>query len=58
MMKAIAYVLLLTALVTGCARMRDSGASASPASPDPSMDKVSCEASGGKWNALTRNCDR
>jgi hypothetical protein len=25
---------------------------------DPAVDKVSCEQSGGKWNAFTRNCDR
>jgi len=57
-MKAIAYALLLTAVITtGCARMRDTGPSASP-STNPSSDKGSCDASGGKWNALTRNCDR
>jgi len=57
-MKTITYALLLTAVVaTGCARMRDTGPSASPPT-NPSSDKVACEASGGKWNALTRNCDR
>jgi hypothetical protein len=58
MMKAIAYALLLTAVITtGCARMRGTEPSASP-STNPSTDKVSCEASGGKWNAFTKNCDR
>jgi hypothetical protein len=55
-MKAIAYVLVLLALTTGCARMRASEPSASPSTaPDT---KVACEQSGGKWNAVTRNCDR
>ena len=57
-MKALAYVLLLTALVTGCARMRASEPSASPPTLDPDQGKVSCQMSGGKWNANTRNCDR
>jgi hypothetical protein len=56
-MKAVAYALMLAALLTGCARMRASEPSASP----PTLgtgDKVTCESSGGKWNAFTRNCDR
>ncbi len=58
-MKAFAYALLLAAVVTtGCARMRESSPSASPPSIDPASDKVACDASGGKWNAGTRNCDR
>ena len=57
-MKAIACALMLTALLTGCARMRGSEPSASPATTPGTGDKVSCEASGGKWNAFTRNCDR
>jgi len=57
-MKAIACALLLTALFTGCARMRGMEGSASPATTNPQSDKVSCEMSGGKWNAHTRNCDR
>jgi len=57
-MKAIACALLVTALFAGCARMRDMGGNASPATPNPQSDKVSCEMSGGKWNGYTRNCDR
>lgn len=56
-MKALACALMVTALLTGCARMRASEPSASPPT-DPSVSKVSCEQSGGKWNAVTRNCDR
>ncbi len=57
-MKAIACALMLTALLTGCARMRGSEPSASPATAPGTEDKVACDASGGKWNAVTRNCDR
>ena len=60
-MKAIACALMVTALLAGCARMRTTEPSASPATTNPpnaSVDKVSCEQSGGKWNASTRNCDR
>jgi hypothetical protein len=56
-MKAIACALMLTALLGGCARMRSTEPSASPRM-DTSVDKVSCEQSGGKWNTNTRNCDR
>lgn len=54
-MKTMACALLLMVLFTGCARMSSEDVSASPASGG---DKVSCEASGGKWNGLTRGCDR
>jgi len=57
-MKAIACALLLTALFTGCARMRGAEPSASPANPNPQSDEVSCKMSGGKWNQSTLNCDR
>jgi hypothetical protein len=57
-MKAIACALLLTALFTGCARMRGSDVSASPDTTNPQSDKVSCDMSGGKWNQNTRMCDR
>ena len=58
-MKTIAYALLLIGLMTtGCARMREMNPSASPATPNASSDKGSCEASGGKWNTNTRICDR
>lgn len=53
-MKAIASVLFLLALVTGCARHSATDPSASPSL----KDKASCEAAGGKWKALTRHCDR
>ena len=56
-MKAIAYALIVTALLTGCARMRSVEPSASPATTG-TESKVACEQSGGKWNAFTRNCDR
>jgi hypothetical protein len=56
-MKAIACALVLAALLSGCARTRFAGTDR-PVSMDPSVDKVSCEQSGGKWNANTRNCDR
>jgi hypothetical protein len=53
-MKGIASVLLLLALVaTGCARHRATEPSASPGMND---NRASCEAAGGKWNPLTRNC--
>ena len=57
-MKAIACALLLTALFTGCARMRGGEPSASPPTTNPQSDEVSCKMSGGKWNQYTRNCDR
>ena len=57
-MKAIACGRLLTAAVTGCARMRGAEPSASPAMPNPQRDEVSCKMSGGKWSQFTRNCDR
>jgi len=53
-MKAIACAQLLT----GCPRMRGAEPSASPATPNPQSDEVSCKMSGGKWNASTLNCDR
>ena len=57
-MKVIAYALLLTAVITtGCARMQGTEPNASPKT-DTSSDKGACDASGGKWNAVTRNCDR
>ena len=51
-MKAFAAMLFLLAVATGCARHTSSDVSASPAI----SDKASCEAAGGKWNLLTRNC--
>jgi hypothetical protein len=57
-MKAIACALLLTALFTGCARMRSMEGSASPDTTNPPSDQVTCQQSGGKWNVFTRNCDR
>lgn len=56
-MKALACALIFTALLAGCARTRAVGTDR-PANMDPAVDKVSCEQSGGKWNAFTRNCDR
>ena len=57
-MKAIVCALVLTALFAGCARMRTVEPSASPATANQQGDDVSCKMSGGKWNALTRMCDR
>jgi hypothetical protein len=51
-MKAIASVLFLLAMVTGCARHTSTDPSASPAI----KDKAACESAGGKWNVLIRNC--
>jgi hypothetical protein len=51
-MKAVASVLFLLALVTGCARHTSTEPSASP----KFNDKVSCEAAGGKWQALIHHC--
>ena len=51
-MKAIASVLFLLALVTGCARHTSSDPSASPSL----KDRASCEAAGGKWQALIHHC--
>jgi len=55
--KALACALIVTALLTGCARMRTGEGSASPPM-DTTTDKVACQQSGGKWNDNTRNCDR
>ena len=52
-MKAIASVLFLLALVTGCARHTSSDPSASPSL----KDRASCEAAGGKWKVLFHRCD-
>ena len=51
-MKAIASVLFLLALVTGCARHTSTEGSASPSL----KDRASCEAAGGKWQALIHHC--
>jgi hypothetical protein len=58
-MKALVCALMLTVAFAGCARMSRFGeGSASPNTQNPQSDKVSCDMSGGKWNAYTRNCDR
>ena len=51
-MKAIVPMLFLLAIFAGCARHTSTDPSASPAY----TDRASCEAAGGKWNLLTRNC--
>ena len=51
-MKAIASVLFLLALVTGCARHSSTEPSASPSF----KDKASCEDAGGKWQPLLHRC--
>jgi len=53
MMKAIALVLFLLAVATGCARHSGSDPSASPTL----SDKRACENAGGKWVPLFRRCD-
>jgi hypothetical protein len=52
-MKAIASVLVLFALVTGCARHTTTDPNAAP----KIKDRAACEAAGGKWKAITRHCD-
>lgn len=49
-MRAIVPVLVLLALLTGCAR--HSGSDVSTGSK-----KAACETSGGKWKVLTQHCD-
>jgi hypothetical protein len=55
-MRLMACALLVSTLVAGCAGSRFDPSASPRTSPDDG--KVACEMSGGKWNALTRFCDR